>query len=388
MTRSVLGPAEDRRAFEKIDLARIRELEGESIPYWFPGQFMMNVHGAVVPWGDEWRPSRNFRRISDLFTYRNLRALAALFHAAGTDEDLRAILTSGMWAVTRKAQHLRGGGGYIPGNWALPPMSKQRNVLESLRKVFKRILVAKRELAPLLGSQQACISTQSATEMEAIPSCSVDYIFTDSPYHGAVQYAELNFLWEAWLGLSTAWHDHEIIVNRSRQKTEMDWARMMSEAMRECHRVLKPGRWLSLCIHDPGYRLWRDLQELMARAGFVPGEADRAVTIETGSQTYNQRVTDKIIRRDLVINFRKPARQVRSPRSTPKEYPGSFVELAGKVIQDYLCDNPGATKDRIYDYFVSVMVRSGPIERHNFDRLLARVAREDGEDRPRWFRKE
>jgi hypothetical protein len=147
---------------------------------------MMNIANPSIPWGDEWRPSRDFRRVSDLFTNRNLRAVAAFMQAAGSDEDLRAIITSGMFAVSRKAQHLAGGGGYIPGNWALPPMSKQRNCLESLRKVFGRTLTAKKMLALRLQSQDACISTQSATAMDQIPSDSVDYIFTDPPYGGAV----------------------------------------------------------------------------------------------------------------------------------------------------------------------------------------------------------
>ena len=145
----------------------------------------MNVADPSIPWGDEWRPSRDFRRVSDLFTHRNLRAVAAFMQAAGSDEDLRAIITSGMFAVSRKAQHLAEGGGYIPGNWALPPMSKQRNCLESLRKVFGRILTAKKTLAMRLQSQDACISTQSATAMDQIPSDSVDYIFTDPPYGGS-----------------------------------------------------------------------------------------------------------------------------------------------------------------------------------------------------------
>jgi DNA modification methylase len=29
------------------------------------------------------------------------------------------------------------------------------------------------------------------------PAISVDYIFTDPPYAGKVQYGELNFVWEA-----------------------------------------------------------------------------------------------------------------------------------------------------------------------------------------------
>ncbi len=35
---------------------------------------MMDVKEPDVPWGDEWRPSRDFRRIADLFTPRNLQA--------------------------------------------------------------------------------------------------------------------------------------------------------------------------------------------------------------------------------------------------------------------------------------------------------------------------
>lgn len=212
--RAVTGPTEeDRKAFLTIDLPRISEIEKMNIPYRYPSDFMMNVEDASKPWGDEWRPSRNFRKVSDLFTHRNLGALAAVFNAAGLDNDLRALITSGMLAVSRKAQHLDAGGGYIPGNWALPPMSKQRNVIESLTKVFSKTIKAKKELSRLVRSTKVCVSTQSAVSLTNITSNSVDYIFTDPPYAGAVQYAELNFIWEAWLGLDTHWHDKEIIVN-------------------------------------------------------------------------------------------------------------------------------------------------------------------------------
>ncbi len=288
---------------------------------------MMNVPDPSIPWGDEWRPSRDFRRVSDLFTHRNLRAVAAFMQAAGSDEDLRAIITSGMFAVSRKAQHLAEGGGYIPGNWALPPMSKQRNCLESLRKVFGRILTAKKTLAMRLQSQDACISTQSATAMDQIPSDSVDYIFTDPPYGGAVQYGELNFVWESWLGLNTEWHDEEIIVNHTRNKSLKDWAEMMFLAMAECYRVLKPGRGLSLCWHDASAATWRHVQDIMVRVGFTVEESDHALFIDTGSNTYNQRVTDKVVKRDLVLNFRKPrpGESGRAPTAAGKSTPPFHV---------------------------------------------------------------
>jgi len=371
--RSVLGSREERLAFQRIDLARIAEIDKEPVAYPYPQQFMMNVHDSAVPWGDEWRPSRNFRRVADLFTVRNLRALGAFMQAAGRDEDLRAVITSGMFAVSRKAQHLSGGGGYIPGNWALPPMSKQRNVLESLTTVFRRIVKAKRTLNKWVVTQDARISTQSAVSLSEIPSGSVDYIFTDPPYGGAVQYGELNFVWESWLGLNTDWHHHEIIVNNTRNRSLEDWAGMMFQAISECFRVLKPGRWLSLCYHDGSSLTWRHVQDIMSRAGFVTQDSNEATVIDTGSNTYNQRVADKLVKRDLVINFRKPEKY-ESRNAAYEAGIEEFHEIAVSIITAYLSAHPGSTKDRIYDHVVNVLVRRGCMRRHNFEKLLNRVA--------------
>lgn len=385
MTRSRVGTANDRKAFLEIDVPNIKELEKIPIPHPFPERFMMNVTDPGVPWGDEWRPSRDFRKVSDLFTHRNLWAVAACMAAARGNDDLRAVITSAMHAVSRKAQHLDGGGGYIPGNWALPPMSKQRNVMESLTKVFRRTFKAKEQLAQCLRSDNVCISTQSATSMTAVPSCSIDYIFTDPPYGGTVQYGELNFVWEAWLGLDTNWHQREIVVNRSRGKTIEDWADMMAEAMAECYRVLKPGRWLSLCYHDSSDRMWRIVQEIMFKIGFVPGDAAGAATIDTGSHTYNQRTTDKVVKRDLVIGFRKPRMGKERNHVSPTTGNISFHERAAATIRSFLEANPGATKDRIYDHVISVMMRTGPMENHDFDKLLSQVAKTCPENIRGWF---
>lgn len=387
-TRSVLGSREDQEAFQRLDLPRIQEIESAPVPYRFPDTFMMNVTDSSVPWGDEWRPSRDFKRVSELFTHRNLRALAALMQAAGSDEDLRAVITSGMFAVSRKAQHLAEGGGYIPGNWALPPMSKQRNCIESLRKVFGRILSAKKILAARLQSQDACISTQSATSMAEIPNDSVDYIFTDPPYGGTVQYGELNFVWESWLGLNTDWHDQEIIVNRTRNKSLQDWADMMLLAMKECYRVLKPGRGLSLCWHNASAGTWRQLQDIMTGAGFTAEKPDHALFIDTGSNTYNQRVTDKAVKRDLVINFRKTrSGKARLGSTAAGKSSLPFHVWARCIIAEYLKSNPGSTKDRIYDHFMYRLIKTGRIEDHDFDSLLSQVARKAGDGRNAWFLK-
>jgi hypothetical protein len=214
----------------------------------------------------------------------------------------------------------------------------------------------------------------------------VDYIFTDPPYGGSIQYGELNFMWEAWLGLSTAWHDQEIIVNRTRGLSADHWANMMKATMRECYRVLRPARWLSLCYHDSSGGTWPLVQAVMAEAGFEIGSADLPLSIDTGSNTYNQRVNDKPVQRDLIINFRKPKPgETARPRPGTRKPTAGFHEQALTIIRDYLAANPGSTKDRIYDHFINALIRAGKLEEHNFERLLLQVAYCRGKTRTTWF---
>jgi len=116
----------------------------------------------------------------------------------------------------------------------------------------------------------------------------------------------------------------------------------------------------------------------MAEVGFVVGETDRALYIDTGGNTYNQRVADKVTKRDLVINFRKPKLGEVTPTIaiTGDEDETTFNDKVRQIIRDYVGANPGGTKDRIYDEVVSRMVRSGQMEAHDFNELLGQVAEE------------
>jgi hypothetical protein len=186
-------------------------------------------------------------------------------------------------------------------------------------------------------------------------------------------------VWEAWIGADTRWLGEEIIVNEVRGKTEAEWAELMRKAMSECYRVLKPGRWLSLCYHDSSEGTWELIQDIMAEVGFVVGGAEAPVSIDMQQKSWKQTVSDKITKRDLVPNFRKPkpgewrVAQIVIPASVDI---ATFQELARQVIRDFLTAHPGATKDRIYDALISCMVRKGQMEVHDFEALLKGVADE------------
>ncbi|HOV81589.1 MAG TPA: DNA methyltransferase, partial [Methanothrix sp.] len=85
-----------REYFELYDLGKIREIEGKEIPHWYPKNKMMNVEDDSKPWGVEWREGRNFRTVDELFTRRNLWALARI------REELKSLppLTRGGFLIT------------------------------------------------------------------------------------------------------------------------------------------------------------------------------------------------------------------------------------------------------------------------------------------------
>jgi DNA modification methylase len=375
-----------RRFFEEYDLAKIREIEAKPIPHWYPPHRMMNVESDTAPWGDEWRPGRNFRTVAELFTRRNLWALAALHHGIKAlkcdDERIKdqvwLAFSGTILNVSRMLKQSEQWGGALQmGTYYLPQISRQSPVPIGFDYKSRDVLRGIENLAQAPRSSELIVSTQSSTHLGDIPTASVDYIFTDPPYADKVQYGELNFIWEAWLGFDTHWHDREIIVNETRGLTDADWARLMRQALAECCRVLKPGRWISLCYHDTSEGTWQLVQDIMAEVGFIAesGNGD-ALYIDTGQKSYNQQRADKVTKRDLVINFRKPRPgEIAAPVAiTGDEDAATFAEKARAILVDALERHPGATADRLYDELVSRMVRRGEFERHNFEELLAQVA--------------
>ena len=373
--------ARKRDYFQRYDLAKIAEIETKPIPHWYPDIEMIRGQETCAKRD---LAAQGIHRVSDLFTKRNLWALAAILQGIRsenvpvTQDALLFIVTSMCLFVTKMHQDNSGTGGNITkGTYYLPPIFKDMQVWDAYARKASTITIGLGSATQQYRSKKLAISTQSATDIGRLLTHSVDFIFTDPPYADKVQYGELNFVWEAWLGLDTHWHDEEIIVNDVRGKSEADWAFMMRKAMAECYRVLKPGRWLSLCYHDTAEGTWALVQDIMAEAGFLSDNGEGALYIDTGQKSYNQLTADKVTKRDLVINFRKPRLgEIGGIAITGLEDPTTFAEKVRTIIRDYLSIHPGETKDRIYDEVVSKMVRAGLMEAHNFDELLAQVAEE------------
>ena len=132
-------------------------------------------------------------------------------------------------------------------------------------------------------------------------NASVDYVFIDPPFGNNLHYSELNFFWEAWLGVFTQ-RMPEAVVDKGRHRTLGDYQELMVLAFQEIYRVLKPGRWMTMEFHNSSNRVWNAIQEATLRAGFVVADVR---TLDKQQETYKQSV-QKLVKQDLVISAYRP----------------------------------------------------------------------------------
>ena len=132
-------------------------------------------------------------------------------------------LTASIMSISKKAQHLEGGGGYIPGNYVFPPQIKERNVFNTYETLFLKMLKGVQRLNLEVKTTKLLITTQSAADLGQIPDNSIGYIFTVPPYSDKVPFGEFNFLWEVWLRYGFSWDKDEILVNSKVGKGFNEW---------------------------------------------------------------------------------------------------------------------------------------------------------------------
>jgi len=357
---------------------------------------MLHHTGEDTKWGLLWRPYHgDIKNVGDFFSDRNLRAILDIRSAIAEvteDPEVRRVLLLALANVlpsVSKQQRYYPGSSFpnmaMPGVLYIPPVNEELNVYRRFLSKRRTIVRGLEAITKQIRTADICVSTQSALDMSAIPDSTVDYVFTDPPYSGRIQYGELNHIQEAVLDLDTSWINAEVIVNKFRGWDLKEWAQRLRIAMEEVYRVLKPGRWISVCYHDSDPASWIELQDMMLEIGFLPGISDKVSSMETGWLSLKMHTSENITKRDLVINFRKPHPRDHYGQLALDFSKATFEEEARKVLSSALDDHPGFSPDLLYDTLVSRMVRRGTFERHDFDALLHSVAEESPPGSGRWY---
>ena len=253
------------------------------------------------------RRSHGYSHVHHFFTKRNLTLLTDFWQRV-QKLDIPEARFLGLFVLTGAIQRVCRLNRYMPnhdrhvgplsGTLYVAPLTAEIPVINYLRHRIKDLRRCKHGPKGF----DVLVGTQSATDLPNIPNSSIDYIFTDPPFGGNLNYSELNTLIEAWLGVRTD-SGPEAIVNDIQQKGLLEYQDLMHQAFREFNRILKPGRWITVEFHNSHNVVWIAIQKALAEAGFIIADV-RVLDKKKG--TTKQLSYGSTVKQDLVISAYKP----------------------------------------------------------------------------------
>ena len=189
--------------------------------------------------------------------------------------------------------------GPLQGTLYIPSITVEQNPYEL---ISYKIDDVSNMFVSFFDMHNVCISTESLTAMDRFPENSIDYIFTDPPFGGNINYSEMNCLNEAILGVVTN-AKNEAIVNSTVEKTEKTYESFMTQAFSVYYRVLKPGHWITIEFHNSKNSIWNIIQNALLTCGFIVADT-RVLDKQHPSQA--QLNNPSAVKQDLVISAYKP----------------------------------------------------------------------------------
>lgn len=250
-------------------------------------------------------PALGVTHIHHFFTYRNLLTIKSLFHSAfrRSQPVRRALifwLTSCIPKMSRLMSYNADGIGRVTkGIFYFSSVSQEMSPFHILDRAIKDIANCIETLEKTPGP--ALVST-AAAQKSGLPENSIDYIFTDPPFGENIYYSDLNYLWESWIKIITE-RAPEAIVSRTDEKDTAAYAALMRASFLDYHRVLKPGRWITVEFHNSKNAIWHAIQEALLQVGFVVADVR---TLDKKLGTFKQIVSSTTPKQDLIITAYKP----------------------------------------------------------------------------------
>lgn len=329
---SVSGDKNEKKLDEQ-DQALLDRLQNEQPENWFPTNRMMHTPETTQRWGDNWRAgTANFSHIHHLYLPRPLHALSHLWKLAEDVSNARHrsfakfFVEQAIWGLSILNRygptHFSQVNRYMSGLIRVLSQHSECSPWYILEGKLTRLV---RDFAQCRWSgKAACISTGSCTQLP-VPDDSVDYVFTDPPFGDNLSYAELNFIIEAWHRVFTNMKP-EAIMSDTQKKTLTEYQDLMRQSFKEYHRVLKPGRWMTVVFHNSQNSVWNAIQEAIRSAGFVIADVR---TLDKKQGSFNQVLANGAVKQDLTITAYKPTRELEEKVQTESGEKGvwSFVEV-------------------------------------------------------------
>ena len=298
------------------DLSVLERIEAEPIPD--------SVPRVTIPWGDLYRRGYHLgiTHLHHFYTRRSLIMFGRLWERTARYEGvLRDALR--FWLLSYNASHATIMTRVVaksdqkelvltsaqPGVLYVSGLPVEKNLVTGLRRKLSTIASAFAVTRGRKGKVEVCQASSCRTHLA---DRSIDYMFTDPPFGGNIPYAEVSFINEAWLGRYTD-RAEEIIVSNAQEKTIGDYQRLLTTALSEARRILKPEAKATLVFHSGSAGVWNALQAAYTDAGFG---VERAGVLDKTQGSFKQVTTNGAVRGDPVLLLGKKAPQQTKPAAS------------------------------------------------------------------------
>lgn len=359
-----------KRPVNREDLKLLGRIDETTVP---PSVPMVPMLGqSAERWGELYRSGYHagITHLHHFYTRRNLIALAAAWQMTQAyDGNLREALR--FWISSYNATHStlmtrvvrkQNAKDFIltgaqPAALYISSLPVEKNVFAGLRTKLKPISQAFRRMQ----NRKSQVSVHCASSLNVhLPDASVDYIFTDPPFGDNIQYSEVNFISEAWLGRTTRTQD-EAIISKHQGKSVQAYQALLTGSFKEAYRILKPGRYMTVAFHSAKAEVWGALQHAWTDAGF---QLVRTSILDKKQTSFKQTTTQGAVKGDPLILLRKPpCAELTDERSQSHQ---AIVREPWEVMTERLSDlddisetSMERTKQRLYSYLITYYLEQG-----------------------------
>jgi len=362
-----IGKKKYQKKLDQHDLDTLAKIEALPLPSGmpttrFPIEHM--YHGSRIA-------PKGFSSVHHFFLPRAAHSMALLWRTARNcpDERTRAILLfmveQSIWGFSvlnryspshfSQVNRALNGVYYVASQHAeCSPWYNLTGKLDRLEKAFRGYRT---------GGKAAIISTGTAASL-SLSDASIDYVFTDPPFGENIYYADLNFLVEAWHGVTTDSRP-EAIMDKFKDKALPEYQHLMQRCFAEYYRVLKPGRWMTVVFSNSKASVWNAIQVSLQQAGFVVAEV---TALDKVQGSYRQVTSTTAVKQDLVISAYKPNGGLEQRLAER----GAAPESAWDFVQTHLRQlSVSKSKNGVLEF----VVERDP--RRIYDRMVAWFVRHD-----------
>lgn len=311
---------------------------------------------------------KGIHSVADMYTGRNLYALSLLYDAVRSLPDetrdlfLLAFTNTVLHVSKLKGEQVRPLG---VNNYWIPDDYYEENVWFRFQDRVNNLMKAKQQQQRRQARKQkegisyGQWSVAKKSALESMGHNCIDYFFTDPPYGEAIQYSELSFIWNAWLG-ETYDNQQEIIINPVQNKDAAAFQDLLSCSLDRIYDALKPQRFFTLCFQNKNSQVWKDVIAHCKKIGFQLVDVS---IYDTYGNPFNKSWADFSPKSDIYVTFQKTSQPLHGFYNQPETLPGILREILAYTKKHAI----PVDSNRLYDLTIAYLIWAMYLNRQNID---------------------